>query len=319
MTVTNHTALYRLTFPENPTTENTTLSPHILVDLIDLPQTRSEGNVTVDAQSGRITGSGRFEPSFGVGTYKSFFCLDFFGAKVKDAGVWTNSRATNRVRSLKIDSGDERFTPSARPAGGWVQFEAPEQGNQMLARVGMSFISEAQACTNAEKEVPDGDFDGVVKTAEDAWKAKLDVISIKDGGVSEVFLRAFWSGVYRTMISPQDYTGENPNWSSDEPYYDSYYCIWDSYRSIHPLLTLLDPHSQTLMVRSLLDIYRHTGYLPDCRMSHCKGKSSDARGSDTGTDESLFRQYARWIERGCCDSRCISEEHHRRHRLEPSI
>ena len=54
-------------------------------------------------------------------------------------------------------------------------------------------------------------------------------------------------------------TGENPLWDSEEPYYDSFYCIWDSFRSVHPLLTILDPKSQTKMVRALIDIYRHEG------------------------------------------------------------
>lgn len=47
MTVTNHTALYRFTFPETPATANTTLSPHFLVELTDLPNTRSSANITV--------------------------------------------------------------------------------------------------------------------------------------------------------------------------------------------------------------------------------------------------------------------------------
>jgi putative alpha-1,2-mannosidase len=70
-TVTNRTALYRITFPETPSTPNTTLSPHILVDLTDLPNTRSEANITVDAATGRMTGSGIFSPSFGIGKSSS--------------------------------------------------------------------------------------------------------------------------------------------------------------------------------------------------------------------------------------------------------
>lgn len=279
MTVTNHTALYRFTFPERPKARNTTLSPHILVELTDLPQTRSEGSINVSAETGRMSGTGVFSPSFGIGTYRSYFCLDFDGAKIKNAGVWTNSRASY-VTSLDIKPGDERQTPSARPAGGWVQFEKPTERNQILARVGMSFVSVAQACANAEREVPNRAFDSHVATAEAAWRAKLDVITIQDGGVRDVFPTAFWSGVYRAMISPQDYTGENPFWNSGEPYYDSFYCIWDSFRSIHPLLTLLDPHSQTLMLRSLLDIYRHEGWLPDCRMSFCKGNTQGGSNAD---------------------------------------
>ncbi|KAF2871187.1 glycosyl hydrolase family 92-domain-containing protein [Massariosphaeria phaeospora] len=279
MTVTNRTALYRFTFPEIPTTSNTTLSPLILVELSDLPQTRSDGNITVDINNGRITGSGRFMPSFGIGTYKSYFCADFDGAELKDAGVFANSRA-GRTKSLKVASEGIENSPSERPAGGWVQFKKPDKNNQIQVRVGMSFISEAQACSNAEKEIPNNDFDAVVDAAAQAWKDKFSVITVEAGGVSEVLLTTFWSGVYRSMISPQDYTGENPLWQSDEPYYDSFYCIWDSFRSIHPLITLLDPHSQTLMVRSLLDIYKHEGYLPDCRMSFCKGFTQGGSNAD---------------------------------------
>ncbi|KAJ8110418.1 hypothetical protein OPT61_g6734 [Boeremia exigua] len=274
MTATNHTALYKFTFPENPVTENTTLNPLILVEISDLPQTRTEANVTVDPETGRITGGGQFSPSFGTGNYQSYFCLDFSGAEIKDAGTWTNSRPSNKVRSLKVG------TRNDTPVGGWVQFDKPRVANQILARVGMSFISEEQACANAEREVPTKDFNSYVDAAREAWEEKLSVISLKDGGVSQGLLKAFWSGVYRTMISPQDYTGENPFWNDGEPYYDSYYCIWDSFRSVHPLLTILDPHSQTLMVRSLLSIYKHTGYLPDCRMSLCKGLTQGGSNAD---------------------------------------
>lgn len=279
-TVTNRTALYRMTFPDTLATPNTPLSPHILVELTDLPNSRSDGNVTVDPKTGRMTGTGVFSPSFGIGTYRSFFCIDFKGANVRRSGVWSNTRATTKKSTLKMQLDDVRQSTGNRPGGGWVQFEKPEQNNQMFARVGVSLVSEDQACANAEREIPSFDFDGVVKAAETAWRSKFDVITVESGGVDESFLTSFWSGVYRSMISPQDYTGENPLWKSDEPYYDSYYCIWDSFRSIHPLLTLLDPHSQTQMIRSLVDIYRHEGWLPDCRMSLCKGFTQGGSNAD---------------------------------------
>jgi putative alpha-1,2-mannosidase len=314
MTVTNHTALYRFTFPETPATANTTLNPHFLVELTDLPNSRSAANITVYPENGRITGGGRFSPSFGSGTYQSYFCLDFDGAKVKDAGVWSNTRASNQAQSLKIQPGDVRDTPSTTPGGGWVQFDKPAAGNQILARVGMSFVSEAQACSNAEKEVATVDFDGTVKSAGDAWRDKFSVITLKDGGVSDVLLKAFWSGVYRSMISPQDYTGENPFWEDGEPYYDSYYCIWDSFRSIHPLLTILDPHSQTLMIRSLLSIYKHEGWLPDCRMSLCKGQHSPTF-PQTSRYANVVRLHPRRLQRRHSPRRRLPQEHHRGNRL----
>ncbi len=196
-----------------------------------------------------------------------------------------NNRAGSEPKSLKIAS-NGNFPPV--PAGAWTQFKAPAN-NQILVRVGVSFIGVEQACRNAETEIPDFGFDRVRMAAGDVWRRKLSVISVDKTGVSDMLQTVFWSGAYRAMISPQDYTGENPLWQSDEPYYDSYYCIWDSFRSIHPLLTLLDPESQTRMVRTLIDVYRHEGKLPDCRMSLCKGFTQGGSNADVVLVDSFLK------------------------------
>lgn len=49
--------------------------------------------------------------------------------------------------------------------------------------------------------------------------------------------------------------------------------LWDSFRSQIPFLTIFDPSSVAQMIRSLIDTQRHLGWLPDCRMSLCKGKT----------------------------------------------
>jgi predicted alpha-1,2-mannosidase len=192
-----------------------------------------------------------------------------------------NNRAGNHPKHLQVEADGINNSPEILPAGAWTQFEAPNSNGQMFVRVGMSFISIDQACSNAESEIPDYDFDGVHEAAVQAWTDTLSPIEVVPGnGVSQKFEKIFWSGIYRSGISPQDYTGENPLWESDEPYYDSYYCIWDSYRSIHTLLTILDPLSNILMMRSLVEIWRREGWLPDCRMSLCKGFTQGGSNAD---------------------------------------
>ncbi|KAJ5135948.1 secreted glycosidase [Penicillium atrosanguineum] len=274
MTTTNRSALYRFTFDGSAES----LSPVILVDLMDLPQSRSSGHASVNPNTGRLTGNGTFSPSFGIGSYNLHFCVDFKGADLRNTGVWSRNRANYTVENVMLTA-DGTDSAATLSAGTFAQFKSPEN-KEMLARVGVSFMDVNQACANAEQEQPHFDFDGTVAVAKSAWKTKLDVISVDAEGVSKDLQEVFWSGAYRTMISPQDYTGENPLWQSDEPYYDSYYCIWDSYRSIHPLLTLLDPLSQSLMMRSLVDIYRNEGFLPDCRMSLCKGYTQGGSNAD---------------------------------------
>jgi putative alpha-1,2-mannosidase len=287
MTTTHRTALYRFsflprenisyttyTFEWEPEARNTMVnmsiktSPLILVDLTDISMSRRGGGVQIYPDSGRIIGDGVFNPSFGQGQYHAYFCADFKGAKIRKTGVFEGDEAIDTRKYLS--NALTGFKNPSGSAGAWVQFEKPET-DQILARVGLSFMSVDQACRNAELEIPDFDFGGTVKAAEKVWSEKLSVIELDTTGVSDELQTVFWSGLYRSLLSPQNYTGENPMWHSTEPYFDSFYCIWDSFRAQHPLLTIVDPKAQTEMIRTLLDVYRYVGKLPDCRMSFCKG------------------------------------------------
>lgn len=152
--------------------------------------------------------------------------------------------------------------------------------DEILVRVGLSWLSTEQACRNAEAEVGDFDFGRLLRSAKSAWREKLAPIKIDSRRVSRAHLKNYWSGVYRAFLSPQDYTGENQLWNSTEPYYDSWYCIWDTFRGVHPFYMLVDTVSQSRMVRSLIDIYKHAGWLPDCRMSFCKGFTQGGSNAD---------------------------------------
>ncbi|KAL0263718.1 hypothetical protein SLS55_002699 [Diplodia seriata] len=303
-TVTNHTALWRFTFPEVPVPPNggnatMSLNPLILVDLKDLPNSRSDGQISVDPATGRITGNGSFEPSFGIGTYQLAFCASFQGASIRDTGVFMNNRAGSDPKTLRVVPDNVNTGSETLPAGAWVQFDTPPNDRQILARVGVSFISAERACQHAESEIPDFDFEAVRTAAEDAWREKLSVVAIDPTGVDESLQRTFWSGLYRTMISPQDYTGENYLWESDEPYYDSFYCGWDSEVPQHspsldhlgPVLTDADgsdfdryiPSRGTSPARSTKTGHGNDekqGWMPDCRMSLCKGFTQGGSNAD---------------------------------------
>ncbi|KAJ5634069.1 hypothetical protein N7528_001911 [Penicillium herquei] len=278
MTASRRAALYRFTFPESKTLGGEALNPLIGVDLTDLWDSRQNASISIDADSGRIKGNGTFLPSFGAGSYQTYFCADFVGATVRDGGIWVNNRAGSEPKELFVTRGFNNFYLQA---GGYMSFDRPDDG-VVTARVGVSFISSDQACSNAEEEIPNpvNDFERLQSFTEDAWREKLSPIKVTAGGANDDMLSAFWSGIYRTMLSPQDMTGENPLWESDEPYFDSFYCLWDAFRAQHPFLTILDPEAQSRMVRSLLDTFKHEGWLPDCRMSLCKGWTQGGSNAD---------------------------------------
>ncbi|KAI2463901.1 glycoside hydrolase family 92 protein [Annulohypoxylon bovei var. microspora] len=273
MTSSEHAALYKFEFPASDNQH-----PLVLLDLTDLWQSRQNATITVDPESGRLKGNGTFLPSFGSASYEAHFCVDFFGGEVFDDGVWVNNRGGVEPKELYVTRGFNLFYLEA---GGWVRFN--NLGNNTLtARTGISFVSADQACRRAQEEIPDplSDFDRLVAEAKDAWRQKLSAVSIDAGGADVDLQTSFWSGLYRSMISPQNYTDENPYWDSGIPYFDSFYCLWDAFRVQHPLLTILDPNAQVQMVNSLLDIYKHEGWLPDCHMSLSNGWTQGGSNAD---------------------------------------
>ncbi|KAK1755840.1 glycoside hydrolase [Echria macrotheca] len=275
MTTTHRASLFKFSFPAVGTDGNPA-QPLILQDLTDLADSRQDnGSVSVDSSTGRITGSAKFLPSFGQGNFVLYFCTDFKGGDILDSGIFVDSRASADVKNLTISRGINGYP---LPGGAWVRFKSGD--SPILVRMATSFISVARACSNAEEEIPDFDFTRVYDAAEAAWREKLRPIRVSTKGVNSSVVTNFYSGIYRTMINPQNYTGENPLWSSKEPYFDSFYCIWDLFRSQLPFLTITDPAAVSEMIRSLIDTYRHVGYLPDCRMSLNKGYTQGGSNAD---------------------------------------
>jgi putative alpha-1,2-mannosidase len=303
MTVAERTALYRFDFSgalgSGSGSGGGNASSHhplVLLDLTDLWQSRQNASVSVDPGTGRMTGNGTFLPSFGAGSYVMHFCVDFFGADVYEDGVWVNNRAGTEPKDLFVTRGFNLFFLEA---GGFARFSGLTDNNTITARMGISFISSEQACNTAESEIPNPtkkDFDALVSNAESAWRQKLSPVSVDAGGASTDLQTSFWSGIYRAMMSPQNYTGENPHWDSGIPYFDSYYCIWDSFRVQHPLLTIIDPAAQTQMVNSLLDTYAHEGWLPDCHMSLCNGWTQGGSNADVVLADAYVKNLSSTID-----------------------
>jgi predicted alpha-1,2-mannosidase len=153
-----------------------------------------------------------------------------------------------------------------------ASFDFNTKARQVIqAKVGISFISAEQAKQNVEQEIPAWNFAAVHSAATALWNAELAKLNL--AGETDSQRRQLYTAMYHIMLMPTDRTGENPDWKSSEPYYDDYYCIWDTYRTSSPLLTLISPDRQRDIIRSLIDIYRHTGYMPDARSGNDNGRT----------------------------------------------
>ncbi|WP_213804359.1 GH92 family glycosyl hydrolase [Granulicella sp. dw_53] len=153
-----------------------------------------------------------------------------------------------------------------------ASFDFTTKANQVIqAKVGISFLSADQAKQNVAQEIPAWNFAAIHAAATALWNAELSKLNLV--GASDSQRRQLYTAMYHIMLMPTDRTGENPNWKSSEPYYDDYYAIWDTYRSSSPLLTLISPDRQRDIIRSLIDIYRHAGYMPDARSGNDNGRT----------------------------------------------
>jgi predicted alpha-1,2-mannosidase len=265
MTSTGRSAMHRYTF-------QTSDAAHLVVRLDQiLTQKKSrEGQSFLGAdlavRSAReIAGVGRYAGGWNMGAeYRVYFSV-IADQNADTVRTWTRNgfSSSREIKALA----DE-------PIGASFDF-AGKAGRVVNLRVGISFVSVEQARRNAMR---DASFDDARSEAQAAWRKALSPIQVEGGRESD--LRQFYTALYHVMLMPSDRTGENPKWRSSEPYYDDYHAIWDTFRSAWPLLTMIQPDRSRDMLRSLIDIYRHEGWMPDARAGNSNGRTQGGSNSD---------------------------------------
>jgi len=138
----------------------------------------------------------------------------------------------------------------------------------VVLSISVSAVGTSSAEKNLQAEASLEGFDGVRKRTQAEWRKQLSVITVEDSRVGAKTI--FYTALYHAMLLPwiiSDaegyYKGRDGliHRAADKNEYGGF-SPWDTFRSLHPLLTLLFPARQRDMLLSMLDIYRQTGYLP---------------------------------------------------------
>jgi predicted alpha-1,2-mannosidase len=145
---------------------------------------------------------------------------------------------------------------------------APARSDQLLLKVGISYVDVAGALRNLEEEVPGWDFDLVRAAARVAWEAALNQFRVWGGSGREQ--RVFYTSLYRSKLAPvlfQDvdarYRGGDARVHTARDFRNySVFSLWDTFRAAHPLYTITDPDRVDDFVNSMLAFERETGWLP---------------------------------------------------------
>ncbi len=143
-----------------------------------------------------------------------------------------------------------------------------EEGETIEVQVGVSFVSTENAWENLEAEQSGFNFDAVRKQAYEDWNKELSRVKVEGGTHDQRVV--FYTGLYHTLIHPNilnDVNGEYPametgkTMQTDRTRY-TVFSLWDTYRNVHQLQTLLYPEKQIDMVNTMVDMYKESGWLP---------------------------------------------------------
>ena len=202
-----------------------------------------------------------------------------------DASVLFANRHTGslQVQNGSVVTGEESF--SNMKAYVYGEFTAPAalkaetkgdkstvavslKGTHVLEfRYGISFISVEQAKKNLRREIPEWSFDRVRDAAKARWNQTLGRITVEGG--TEAQRRVFYTALYRSferMINITEdgryYSGFDHQVHQDpRPFYVDNW-LWDTYRALEPLQTLLNPDVEADKIQSYVRMYQQSGVMP---------------------------------------------------------
>lgn len=147
-------------------------------------------------------------------------------------------------------------------------YKFPEKAEPLYAKVALSMVDTDGAEKNLQAELPGWDFEATrIKSAE-IWNNALNAIEIQ---ADPTVMVNFYTALYHTMIAPfayQDvdgrYLGMDKQVHKAEPGYTNYsvFSLWDTFRALHPLMTIINPDLAADWGKVLVQGYKEGGILP---------------------------------------------------------
>lgn len=223
-----------------------------------------EGSIEIDMQKREIRGhnpvhriyQGWGEPAGFAGWFVISIPEDL---GIVDSGVFLNDTIYSGKNSFKNKKG----------IGAYISFKV-HNNKPVIFKAGSSFTSMQSACANLEAEIPGWDFDEVRKESANCWNERFSRIKVEGGKIED---RAkFYGSLYRCSLLPRvvsDVDGCYPRFAAGQEilktdggdFYDDF-SMWDTYRALHPLLTLIDPKLSGEMMQSLVLKGEQGGWMP---------------------------------------------------------
>ena len=151
-------------------------------------------------------------------------------------GVWRGNSSTTG-----------HWVPGSVHVGFYAEEERP-QPNVSVVRVSVSFKTDKTAEDYFRRELRGRSLGEVAEDAARQWNARLGTISLV--GASEDESQRFYSHFYHTFTQPRDRTDDFFGWERGTPVWDDHYTVWDTWKTVFPLMSITDPATLASVVNS---------------------------------------------------------------------
>jgi predicted alpha-1,2-mannosidase len=150
----------------------------------------------------------------------------------------------------------------------YLTFKKTTRKKQILVKTGISFVDFEGAKNNLDSEISDWDFAKIKNEAHNQWNEELSKIEITTNNKKERTI--FYTALYHTALEPtisSDVDGRYrtmENQIAQDSNYTNYsvFSLWDTFRALHPLNTIISPTENQAMIRSLIQKSEEGGLLP---------------------------------------------------------
>ena len=189
----------------------------------------------------------------------------------KDQRVYFVARFSAPIYTLLIGA-DGDFSNEPKQAQGkkvkaLLRFRS-RPGDPIIVKVALSPTSIDGARRNLDKEAPGWEFDAYRRDAEEAWNRRLERVRIETSDKARKTV--FYSALYHSMLAPGvfcdvdgSYRGPDGQVHAGTKFQNhTVFSLWDTFRALHPLLTIIQPERVNDLVQSMMAFSREGGLLP---------------------------------------------------------
>lgn len=159
------------------------------------------------------------------------------------------------------------LTGEGKTAKGYVRYNTAEN-EAVLVKVAISHVSIEGARKNMQAELKGWDFEKTKLKAENIWEKELQKITVEGGTKAQ--RTNFYTALYHTFISPNVYSdADGKHRGMDGKIYSSkqgneytVFSLWDTFRALHPLFTIVEQKRTNDIINSFYSKYKESGLLP---------------------------------------------------------